>query len=252
MSAKFKRKNKDQRRYYSLSSLVDDDSKRSEFLRLFPEITEELLNKINSFCRKSDYFLVEENGALALFDDNKYYFIDLESEFNYHKSFYQNRGYKKEELYKALKSDQMQVVDVTGGFLGDSILLVFWGFYVETYEANPIQSALILNALKRFPIKNFTFHPFEFRGVRAHSVKEDSVIYYDPFFRKKKEKTEPNKNILMLREFDKFDFLKLEDFRSFKLVVKRPIKGNPVYPNPDYSLKTKSIRYDVYLTKLNN
>ncbi len=243
MSAKFKLKNRDSWKVYPLSGLYTDRILRDDFLTLFPEITEEFLLESQSFAKDLNFEFVAEENVLGLRKMNEnIVHIDLELSWNYHKDFYSKHGFKNEAFYKAIKNDDFEIIDATAGLLGDSTLMAFWGFKVDAFEANPLVSCLIFNALNRFPLPQYSFHPKEFSGQLTQKT-----IYYDPFFRKEKEKTSPKKGIKLLREFDLFSILDLRTGEYPKVVVKRPRGAELIWDNPHRHYESKSVRFDIYM-----
>ncbi len=242
MSAKFKLKNRENWIKFPLDRLSLDPNLMRNFLSSCPEISEDLVRTISSFVGQREYsfYLDEDQLGLALVNQKPLY-IDIKTTLNYHREIYHKKGYKNEPFYKSIKSASMKVIDITCGMMSDSLLMNYWGFKVQAFEANPITSCLILNALKIHPLENFKFIPREF----SWDLMDESVAFYDPFFRKDKEKTSPKKSMQVLRDFDKFSFLN-RPLEIEKVVVKRPKGSDEIWEKAHHQYHGKSVRYDVY------
>ncbi len=242
MSAKFKLKNHENWIKFPIDRLSLDSELMQRFLENCPEISQGLITKIVASGMGSNYsfYLDQDHLGLAQ-NDQKPIYVDIESSMKYHSKVYFKKGHSNEPFYKSIKSESMKVIDITCGMMGDSLLMNFWGFDVLAYEANPIISCLILNALKVHPLKRFKFVTQEFNW--NHYI--DGVVFYDPFFRKEKEKTSPKKAMQVLRDFDEFDFLSRPELDE-KVVVKRPKGSEDIWEKPHHRYQGKSVRYDVY------
>lgn len=152
-------------------------------------------------------------------------------------------------------------VDATAGLGDDSLLLAAAGFRVVLFERNPIIAALLADSLART-----ARHP-ELAAVaeRMQLVEGDSidalpnldmqpdVVLLDPMFPAKHGDARAKKKLQLLQRLEQpcEDEAALLDaaFAAHprKIVVKRPLKGPHLAARkPAYSLKGKTIRYDVY------
>jgi len=242
MSVKFKLKSRENWVRFPLDRLNLDQELKDRFLESCPEIPAGLIEKILSIDQLGSYsfYLDEDHLGLAEIEQKPLY-IDIESALNYHTKVYENKGYKNEPFYKSIKSKDMNVIDITCGMMGDSLLMHSWGFEIQAYEANPITSCLILNALKNRPLKNFKFIAEEFN----FDFYSKGVVFYDPFFRKTKEKTMPKKSMQVLRDFDHYEILDRPSGIK-KVVVKRPKGAEQIWSEVHHQYHGKSVRYDVY------
>jgi len=181
-------------------------------------------------------------------------FINIDSELERHKVFFYKNSPYKELLAKALgikaQRKNISILDATGGFLGDSLLIYAIGVdSLAIYERNPIAAMLIFNAIENSSVDlDFIYH-----DSMKEFTKSFDVIYYDPMYSDKNEKTAPKKEMSFFREMIGTDsdaeecaHLLFEKAKS-RLVIKRPIKAGPLIDKVSMSFKGKSTRYDVYL-----
>lgn len=152
-------------------------------------------------------------------------------------------------------------VDATAGMGEDSILLAACGYDVTLFEQNPVISALLKDALRRAKK-----HP-ELKAIveRMHLIEGDSIegmgrlpftpdiIYLDPMFPARQKTGLINKKLQLIQKLEQPCFneagLLEAAFAAHpgKIVVKRPLKGAVLAERqPNYSIKGKAIRYDVF------
>lgn len=178
-------------------------------------------------------------------------FTNIESQLDYHKKFFFKNSIYKEPLAKAigLKKGQIKpiIYDATAGMLGDSILIYSFGFKVHAFERNPIAYILSKNALSLAEsIFNLEF------GLASTKIESSDVIYFDPMYEEKNDKTLPKKEMRIFREVVGVDSdakIEAEKLKLLtkRLVIKRSTKANSLIENPSFSIKGKSTRYDIYL-----
>ena len=177
----------------------------------------------------------------------------------------QRGAVKKEPLAKAIglkniKENKM-VVDMSCGTGKDSLLLLSFGANVHAFERDRIIYIILyfyflqLKTLDNFPKERFILsegspHDFNFDNVPA-------VIYFDPMYSENaNKKAAPRKHMAIFRDFVGLDHDYLEHLKyalnvaSNRVVLKRPLKSEVIFPDLiSHSIKGKSTRYDVYLTK---
>lgn len=211
---------------------------------------EELL-LLSHFNKKLDFILDEKRLKLINPFGNPV-FINIESELDYHKKTFFKTSIKKQPLARALglnKEKDLHVFDVTAGLLSDSLLMYAMGAKISAFERNPLVQALITNALKNFPLENFSFSPMTITSVSDFS--RCDVIFFDPMYKEVNQKSLPKKEMQVFREvvgkdedaLEVFEFLKSQNRR---LVMKRSLKATP-FGTPDFTSSGKSTAYDVYL-----
>lgn len=177
--------------------------------------------------------------------------IDATSKLKYHQNYFYKNSIYREPLARAigLKKGQNRpiVIDATAGFLADTLLMMAMGVKVCAYERHPVAAALITNVIKNQNL-NLEFH-FESSTNIKNIV---DVIYFDPMYSEKNEKTLPKKEMRIFREIVGPDADAVEVASKLKsltqrLVIKRSIKATPILENPSIVINGKSTSYDVYL-----
>lgn len=153
-------------------------------------------------------------------------------------------------------------VDATAGLGEDALLLAAAGFKVTLCERDHAIAALLADALDRAGrIPELTAVVARMELVEADSTEvlaglsaPPDVVYLDPMFpeRTKSAAVKKKFQLLHLLEAPCSNECELLDaallVRPRKVVVKRPLKGALLAgKKPNYTLKGKSIRYDVYL-----
>lgn len=196
-------------------------------------------------------FLVEADQLKLISAHSGPVFIDAKSKLAYHQRFFQKHSVYKEPLARALGFkkgvSKPHVLDATAGMLGDSLLMYAMGAKVSAIERNPIAAALCLNCIRinKLPIN------FEWMDARSWE-KEMQVIYFDPMYAQKNEKSKPKKEMQAFRDIVGPDQdakeVALELLtKTSRLVIKRSVKSTPLLENPSITFNGKSTSYDVYL-----
>lgn len=202
------------------------------------------------------------NGQFWLHSDNpkeRPIGIGIDRELLRHEEFFKKSSIQKELLARAIGikgSYRPKVLDLTGGMLGDSLLLLSFGCEVWTSERHPVMRFLIESALQN------SSHPrlknFHFLGGDALSLLQNppsvDVIYFDPMFEDPNEKTSPRKEMRIFRNLVGKDLDAIEVFKEARkvgpkrLVVKRPRLSDFLLEKPSVEYQGKSTRYDVYFS----
>ncbi len=154
------------------------------------------------------------------------------------------------------------LVDATAGMGRDGFLLAAAGFRVVMFEANPVVAALLADGLERARrLAELASTVDRIRLVVADAVdhlpnleNHPHVIYLDPMFPLRTKSALVKQELRLLQLLDRHSSdpaLLLQTALAVqprKVVVKRPLKGPALsaWP-PDYSLKGKAIRFDVYV-----
>lgn len=207
---------------------------------------------------------VSESSEYLLGYDSSYWIKDshgrkLQIDFDENKSDYHrsHRG-SGEPLARALgfKDGIRKVVDLSAGLAIDSVLLAQIGFEVISVERNPLVSFLLVQSQfqsKREDLKKITFVFADSETfLKKYDFQEPVSAYFDPMYPEKKKSALPRQEMVIFREMvggdtDSEKILQQSLDRPFhKIVVKRPIKGEPVLQKPNYQLESKLVRYDVY------
>lgn len=164
----------------------------------------------------------------------------------------------RELLPRALgaSSGIRQVVDLSAGLGQDAVFLAQLGFSVVALERHPVIGFLLQEALKAS--QRPELERLQFEIVSASDWLRDSrktagieAAYFDPMYPVKKKSALPRQEMVLFRSLagDDGDAAETANaaFEVFRrLVVKRPLHGQPLKPNPTSMVKGTTVRYDVY------
>ena len=93
-------------------------------------------------------------------------------------------------------------------------------------------------------------------AVIIDSYLDSDIFYFDPMFEEVKQNTKRSGTLQKIGNVLSFEKLEDTSAQIFdhmlkkkykKVIVKRPIKSNPLYEKINYQVKGKAIRYDVYV-----
>ena len=176
-------------------------------------------------------------------------------------------GGKKQDIGRAvgLKKGTPHIIDATCGFAKDSFILASLGCTIDLCERSPITHALVEDALKRAAAnsqlseitKRITLHlgdSLELIPQLSAQCPAD-VIYLDPMYPHRTKSALVKKQMRLLRHIvgkdadaDQLHSLAL-DYSQKRVVCKRPITADFLSgKKPDFTIKGKKHRFDVYLT----
>jgi 16S rRNA (guanine1516-N2)-methyltransferase len=228
---------------------------------LKPETQIEL--DLAQFCAVLEYPITFEwiNGQYYLHSDipkEKPISIKIDEELTRHEAYFKRSSIQKELLARAIGvkgAYRPEVVDLTAGLLGDSLLFLSFGCNVRAIERNPIVAFLIESALAN------SQHPFlerfKFERMSAQEFLENNtgeILYFDPMFEDENEKTAPRKEMRIFRTLIGEDADAKEIFKKAlvknqrRVVVKRPKLSQKLGEEKPLQYVGKSTRYDVYLS----
>ena len=94
-------------------------------------------------------------------------------------------------------------------------------------------------------------------SIDVYLEKENvDIVYLDPLFPQDKKQLKRSKSIYALRDIlnlekivindDKL-FMKFNELKPKKIILKRPLKSEIIYNTPNYQVKGKSTRFDIYI-----
>ena len=151
------------------------------------------------------------------------------------------------------RSAPVHILDGTAGLGVDGLALALAGQRVTLVEREPVLWALLHNLLERSADLDVLLELDDCARqlVRAAQMPYD-VIYLDPMFPARGKNALPGKRLQYLAEllhdaepFDE-DLLELAQTRArSRVVVKRRLK-DPALGRPDWSIRGRSVRYDVF------
>ena len=170
---------------------------------------------------------------------------------------------RKGVFNQAIGRRSVSVIDATGGWGGDSLLLCSQGYRVTTIERNPLLAMLLEDAFEYLAESDWTKR----NSVHVPAlIKSDAIgclaayahgvdcIYLDPMFPAKRKKyAAVNKTIRLLQDIcgpddDAAALLEAAlETGVHRVVVKRPHFAGPLAGTPSESFRGKLVRYDLYL-----
>lgn len=218
---------------------------------------------LEDFCLKNtiDIMFDEKDGQLWLKSNlpkEKPIGIEVDETLERHVTFFKKSSVYKDNLAKALgikPGVRPKVLDLTGGLLGDTLLMLAMGAQVTTLERHPVVKFLIESALhnSHHPLlANLNFVGRD-AGEYLKTCEPHEVIFFDPMFEDANHKTSPNKEMRIFREVvgsdsDATEIANLAREKATKrLVVKRPRLSRTLLTEECLQYQGKSTRYDVYL-----
>lgn len=207
----------------------------------------------------------EIDGRLELYfpEENQTISLDWTSDWSYH--LRQQYSIRKEPLARALgiKGDvQSKVWDLTCGTGKDALLMLSFGVRLWAFERQSEIFKLLQNAHRFLPSElkeRFTLFEGEARLLDISSLPLPDVLYFDPMYEQKEGKARkalPRKEMRLFRELAGEDLDAKETLAwalAFakekgigRVVVKHPLKANPLLPGVTASYEGKSTAYDLY------
>ncbi len=154
-----------------------------------------------------------------------------------------------------LPAEGLKILDATGGLGVDAMALARKGARIDVVERVPMIWALLKDLGRRLNVSRARIRLADSASVLADDPIYD-VIYLDPMFPQRRKKALPGKRMQYLGALleqpvpdgDGVDaeLLRLAQSRAQgRVVLKRRLK-DPTIGAPDWTLKGKSVRYDVF------
>ncbi len=168
---------------------------------------------------------------------------------------------KQGAFNQALGKKTKSIIDATGGWASDAMLMCLQGYRVTIIERLPIMAALIEEALLRL---SNTPQAFDHAITIPTVICGDAVrllpdlaggadcVYLDPMFpEKRKKKAAVNKQMQLLQwlagpDNDAFRVAEIARNTFPRLAVKRPDYAEPLIKSPTSQFSSKLVHYDVY------
>lgn len=221
-------------------------------------------SELNKFCEKNVIDLTFEwiGGQFWLHSDipkEKPIGIEIDRELSRHEEYLKKSSVHKELLAKSIGvkgTHRPQVLDLTAGMLGDSLLMLAFGCEVWAVERHPVIRFLIQSALKNAQhpkLQNFHFEASSAQEVLETGPKTE-VLYFDPMFEDANDKASPRKEMRIFRSLVGSDQDAIAVFetalskKAKRLVIKRPRHSANLSQPPSVQYIGKSTRYDVYFS----
>jgi 16S rRNA (guanine1516-N2)-methyltransferase len=163
----------------------------------------------------------------------------------------------------------ISILDATAGWGNDAFLFSSLGCRVTLYEKNPLVFFILNQAIeygKRNSsdpalcdtLKRMTCFQHDSIQIMSGVTEDFDVVYLDPMFESTNKSAKVKKNMQFLQIFEKQSEVNDSELLSSALeipcsrvVVKRFIHAPQIshVETPSYSVKGKTIRYDVYIIK---
>jgi len=155
---------------------------------------------------------------------------------------------------------KLKIFDATAGSLIDSIIFLKLGHRVVACEQSKILYRLLDDAILRAKNEYNFFENLSF--INSDSAKivdshlDSDIFYFDPMFKDIKQNIKRSGtlqkigNVLSLERLEDTSqqiFNQMLKKKYKKIIVKRPIKSNPLHEKINYQVKGKAIRYDIYI-----
>lgn len=170
---------------------------------------------------------------------------------------------KRDPLRRAFGERVGMIADATAGLGRDAFLLAMSGFRVIAVERSLLLFPLLAEELDRIrtnPAVNLRLDGrIELRQGDARAIlptlrPPPDAVYLDPMFPYKSKSALSKKSIRLVRAAvgDDLDAASLFRIASGvareRVVVKRSDDAPPLAPHPSFAIRSKLVRYDVYMT----
>ena len=208
---------------------------------------------------KEEYFFYKDNILHYKISDKE----SLSFDFLKGRLFNRLKKIEHESLIKKAigkNKAQLKIFDATAGSLIYTIIFLKLGHKVVACEQSKILYSLLNDAILRAKKEYDFFDNLSFinsdSAVIIDSYLDSDIFYFDPMFEEVKQNIKRSGtlqkigNVLSFEKLEDtsaqiFDHMLKKQYK--KVIVKRPIKSNPLYEKINYQVKGKAIRYDVYV-----
>ena len=208
---------------------------------------------------KEEYFFYKDNILHYKISDKE----SLSFDFLKGRLFNRLKRIEHESLIKKAigkNKAHLKIFDATAGSLIDTIIFLKLGHKVVACEQSKILYRLLNDAILRAKKEYNFFDNLSFINLDSaliiDSYLDSDIFYFDPMFEEVKQNIKRSGtlqkigNVLSFEKLEDtsaqiFDHLLKKKYK--KVIVKRPIKSNPLYEKINYQVKGKAIRYDVYV-----
>ena len=208
---------------------------------------------------KEEYFFYKDNILHYKISDKE----SLSFDFLKGRLFNRLKRIEHESLIKKAigkNKAQLKIFDATAGSLIDTIIFLKLGHKVVACEQSKILYRLLNDAILRAKKEYDFFDNLSFinsdSAVIIDSYLDSDIFYFDPMFEEVKQNTKRSGTLQKIGNVLSFEKLEDTSAQIFdhmlkkkykKVIVKRPIKSNPLYEKINYQVKGKANRYDVYV-----
>ena len=208
---------------------------------------------------KEEYFFYKDNILHYKISDKE----SLSFDFLKGRLFNRLKRIEHESLIKKAigkNKAQLKIFDATAGSLIDTIIFLKLGHKVVACEQSKILYRLLNDAILRAKKEYNFFDNLSFiksdSALIIDSYLDSDIFYFDPMFEEVKQNIKRSGTLQKIGNVLSFEKLEDTSAQFFdhmlkkkykKVIVKRPIKSNPLYEKINYQVKGKAIRYDVYV-----
>ena len=208
---------------------------------------------------KEEYFFYKDNILHYKISDKE----SLSFDFLKGRLFNRLKRIEHESLIKKAigkNKAQLKIFDATAGSLIDTIIFLKLGHKVVACEQSKILYRLLNDAILRAKKEYDFFDNLSFINSDSaeiiDSYLDSDIFYFDPMFEEVKQNIKRSGTLQKIGNVLSFEKLEDTSAQIFdhmlkkkykKVIVKRPIKSNPLYEKINYQVKGKAIRYDVYV-----
>ena len=208
---------------------------------------------------KEEYFFYKDNILHYKISDKE----SLSFDFLKGRLFNRLKRIEHESLIKKAigkNKAQLKIFDATAGSLIDTIIFLKLGHKVVACEQSKILYRLLNDAILRAKKEYNFFDNLSFinsdSALIIDSYLDSDIFYFDPMFEEVKQNIKRSGTLQKIGNVLSFEKLEDTSAQIFdhmlkkkykKVIVKRPIKSNPLYEKINYQVKGKAIRYDVYI-----
>ena len=208
---------------------------------------------------KEEYFFYKDNILHYKISDKE----SLSFDFLKGRLFNRLKRIEHESLIKKAigkNKAQLKIFDATAGSLIDTIIFLKLGHKVVACEQSKILYRLLNDAILRAKKEYNFFDNLSFinsdSALIIDSYLDSDIFYFDPMFEEVKQNIKRSGTLQKIGNVLSFEKLEDTSAQIFdhmlkkkykKVIVKRPIKSNPLNEKINYQVKGKAIRYDVYI-----
>lgn len=145
----------------------------------------------------------------------------------------------------------MTVLDAFAGWGTDGLTLATLGCVVTCCELQPLVFAMLYDRIKRFKRRSLDCIRVDVRELLADQVRRWDVVYLDPMFPAHRKTALPSYPMQVLADLaEQSDASEIAKW-SFKcanqrVVVKNRTTSPPLITAPDWQIRARSVRFDVY------
>jgi len=145
----------------------------------------------------------------------------------------------------------MTVLDAFAGWGTDGLTLATLGCVVTCCELQPLVFAMLYDRIKRFELRSPHCKRIDVRELLADRTRCWDVVYLDPMFPAHPKTALPSYPMQVLADLaEHSDAREIAEWSieraNQRVVVKNRIKAPPVIRDPDWQIRARSVRFDIY------